>query len=51
MFPRGASFSGVFDEIFIEAPYFHKPSPTPPAPDCPEKILFAHLHSDIILFA
>ena len=27
MFPYGAYFSGVFDEIFIEVPYFHK---TPP---------------------
>ena len=46
MFPCEASFSGVFDKIFIEVPQFHKP----PAP-CLEKFLVAHLHSGIIVFA
>ena len=46
MFPYGAYFSGVFDEIFIEVPYFHK---TPPP--YPEKFLVVLLHSGIILFA
>ena len=27
MFPCGASFSGVFDEMFIEVTYFHKVQP------------------------
>ena len=48
MFPYGAYFSGVFDEIFIEVPYFHK---TPPLPPYPEKFLVVLLHSGIILFA
>ena len=30
MFPCGASFSGVFDEIFIEVPKFHKSPPPLP---------------------
>ena len=46
IFSCRASFSCVFDEMFIEVPYFHKvPS------SCPESRLVAHLHSSIILFA
>ena len=50
MLPCRASFSGVFDRIFI----LKCPSSTNllhPPPLCTKKFLVAHLHSDIIYFA
>ena len=48
MFPCGVYFSDVCNKLFMEVTL--QTSPTP-LPSCPEKLLVAHLHSGIILFA
>ena len=49
MFRCGASFSCVFDEMFIEVLKY--PSSTTPLPPCLDKFMAANVHPKIILFA